>query len=285
MFGENKIYKNKTVQLSNGCNVSYIDEGKGEQTLVFVHGLATYGYCWGLNIAELQNHYRCIAIDLPGNGYSEGGDYPYSINFYSGCVYDFIQKLALKNVVLVGHSMGGQIILNLAINQPDACSKIVLCAPAGFEQFNVFERSMYKTGINFFDFFTTDEFNLRNTIQTSFYAAPKFVGSMIQELIELMNRQPVHQYRKMIEGCIDGMMNEPVFDQLSTIQQSTLVIFGDNDALIPNKLIHPTTTGYVAEQGTKQLPNAQLQMIPNCGHFLQLEQPTVVNNLIRDFLN
>lgn len=285
MFGENKIYKNKKVQLSNGCNVSYIDEGRGDKTLVFIHGLATYGYCWGLNIAELKNKYRCIAIDLPGNGYSDGGDYKYGINFYSGCVYDFIQQLSLKDVVLVGHSMGGQIALNLAINQPDSSIKLVLCAPAGFEQFNIMERTMYKTSVNLFDFITNDEFNLRSTIQSSFYSSPKYASTMIKELVDLMNKQPTSQYRKMTEGCIDGMMNEPVYDNLSKVQQPTLVIFGDNDALIPNKLLHPTTTRYLAEQGTNQIPNARLEMIPNCGHFLQLEKPAIVNKLISEFLN
>lgn len=283
MFGKDKLFSTKKVQLSNGCNVSYIDEGTGTTTLLFVHGLATYSYSWAMNIAGLKNDFRCIAIDLPGNGYSDGGDYPYGINFYSGCVYDFIQKLGLRNVVLVGHSMGAQIILNLAANQPNAATKLVLCAPAGFEQFNGMERTLYKTGISFFDFFSTDEFNLRQTIHSSFFNYPSKAENMVNELVDIMRHQPTSQYRKMIEGCINGMMEEPVYDKLSTITIPTLVIFGNSDALIPNRLIHPTTTRSIAESGTKEMQNATLKMIPNCGHFVQLEKPEKVNELIREF--
>lgn len=284
MFGKEKYFKNKEVSLSNGCKVSYIDEGDGDTTILFIHGLATYAYSWAANIAQLKDHYRCIAIDLPGNGHSESGDYPYGINFFTGCVYDFMLQLNLKNVVLAGHSMGGQVALNLVINHPTACEKMLLFAPAGFETFNVIERTMYQAGIHFFDFFASEEYSLRETIKSSFYNYPGQIDDMIQELVRLMKKQSVTQYRKMIEGCINGMMNEPVFDKLHTIQQPTLVLFGDNDALIPNKLIHPVSTTSIAKKGTSKMPNARLNILKNCGHFLQLEQPVKVNKLIKDFL-
>lgn len=284
MFGTKKQLHTNKVMLSNGCNVAYIDEGTGNETLVFIHGLATYGYSWAANIIELKKHYRCIAIDLPGNGFSDKGEYPYGIDYYAGCVYDFLQKLNLQHVILVGHSMGGQIALRLVINQPDACYKIALCAPAGFETFNAVERTLYQTGISIFDIFSSDEYNLRETIKTSFYNYPKHIESMVAELIKLMKAQPTSQYRKMIQACITGMMNEPVFEQLHTIQQPTLVLFGTQDALIPNKLIHPVSTQYIAEQGTNAIPYAKLSMLQNCGHFIQLEKPTEVNEQLREFI-
>lgn len=283
MFGKDKKYNTKTVQLSNGCNIAYIDEGTGDKTLLFVHGLAGYCYTWALNIDELRKQYRCIAIDLPGNGYSDGGDYSYGINFFSGCVYDFMQQLSLQHVILVGHSMGGQIVLNLAIQHPTCCEGLILCATAGFETFSAMERSIYKAGIHFFDFFSTEENSLRRIIKTSFFHYPQQIDEMIQELVNLMHRQPIKKYRDMIEACIDGMISEPVFERLHTIQQPVLVIYGERDALIPNRLLHPTTTQHIAEEGVSQIPNATLKMIPKCGHFLQLEQPVTVNRYIQEF--
>lgn len=284
MFKTSTNYAVKKVQLSNGCNVAYIDEGRGNTTLLFVHGLATYAQTWALNIDELKQHYRCIAIDLPGNGHSDGGNYTYGINFFSGCVYDLMMQLQLKNVVAVGHSMGGQILLNLAIHNPHAFDKLVLCAPAGFETYTLLERTMFKSGIQFIDFFSTDETNLRSTIQNSFYNYPSKMESMVKELVALMKKQPSSQYKKMIEACIHSMMEEPVYDQLKTIAIPVLVMFGEHDALIPNKLIHPTTTKAMAEKVVRLIPNAQLKMIPRCGHFLQLEQPDVTNRYIKEFI-
>ena len=74
-------YAVHNLRLSNGCNLAYIDEGKGDKTIVFIHGLATYALSWKKNIDSLKKRFRCIAIDLPGNGLSGKGDYSYSISF------------------------------------------------------------------------------------------------------------------------------------------------------------------------------------------------------------
>src|SRR6202008_3036195 len=85
--------------LSN-ANIAYIDEGKGPKTLLFIHGLASYALCWKNNIDVLKDQYRCIAIDLPGNGLSDRKDRKYSMHFFADAVYEFIEQLGLKNVCL-----------------------------------------------------------------------------------------------------------------------------------------------------------------------------------------
>ncbi len=280
-----QTYATHTLNLSNGCRIAYIDEGRGEQTILFIHGLANYANIWRKNIDGLKDTYRCIAIDIPGNGYSDRGEYPYGMNFFAGCIYDFIQKLKLKNVCIAGHSMGGQIALTLLNNAPDAANKLVLCAPAGFETFNVMEQNFYQSTIGMADFFSTEENSLRRSIRSSFFKYPAYMEEMIDELIHIMHQYPTRQYRAMIDGCISGMLNEPVFSKLPGIQQPTLVLFGERDALIPNRLIHPTTTADIAQKGTAAMPNAKLKIIPQCGHFLQLEKATEVNAAIDTFLS
>jgi len=270
--------------ISNGCDIAYIDEGKGDKTLLFIHGLATYAPSWRKNIESLKQHYRCIAIDLPGNGLSGRGDYAYGINFFAGCVYDFIRRMQLKNLAIVGHSMGGQIALTVLANEPAAAEKLVLCAPAGFEVFTAIERTLYTSGLYFFDLFSSDENSLRQTIQSSFYNFVQEGRLMTDELVALMRKYPHKAYRAMIEACIHGMLHEPVYDALPRIQQPTLVLFGEYDALIPNRFIHHTTTRQLAEEGVKRMPHAQLEILPNCGHFLQIEKADVVNTFIRNFV-
>jgi pimeloyl-ACP methyl ester carboxylesterase len=274
----------KKLKLSNGCEVAYMDEGRGTETLLFIHGLATYGRCWRNNIDQLKTRYRCIAIDLPGNGFSDKADYPYSISFFAGCVFDFIRHAGLKNVTLVGHSMGGQIAMTLLLNEPTAAKKLVLCATAGFETFNAFEKNVYSSTLGILNYFTTDEMNLRDSIRNSFYHYPAQADDMIKELVDIINSYPPKGYKTMLEGCIKGMLNETVFDRLQDIKQPTLVLFGDRDALVPNRLLHPTTTKAIAEQGIKKMPNATLKMLPQCGHFLQWEQAKIVNEEIEKFV-
>lgn len=270
--------------LSNGSKMAYIDEGKGAYTLVFVHGLATYGRSWQHQIEGLKEHYRCVAIDLPGNGYSDRGKHDYSIHFFAGCVYDFIQKLGLKNVVLVGHSMGGQVVMHLLQHVHDAAIKLVLCAPAGFETFNAMESGMYKSTISMLDMFSTEENSLKQSVRTSFFKYPAYADEMVEELIHIMRSHSIRNYRHMIDACVNAMLDEPVFDKLHLIEQPALVMYGERDALIPNRWIHPVTTQHIAEEGVRKLKDAKLEMIPQCGHFLQLEKPHLVNIAIRKFV-
>lgn len=274
----------KFLQLSNGYKVAYIDEGEGDQTILFIHGLGNYALGWRKNIRALKQYYRCIAIDLPGNGYSDRADFSYSMNFFAGCIYDFIRNLRLENVCLAGHSMGGQIAMTLLLNEPKAAERLILCAPAGFETFSPIERSMYVSTLQMVDMFSTDENSLRKSIRTSFYQFPQQGEDMIEELVGILRSYPIQPYRKMIDACIHAMLDEPVYDRLGEINQPTLVMYGERDALIPNRIIHPVTTRQIAQQGAGKLPNALLHMIPQCGHFLQLEKADIVNDHIRNFL-
>jgi len=275
------IHKTK---LDNGCEIAYMDEGKGSKTLVFIHGLALYAPSWRKNIAYLKQYYRCIAIDLPGNGLSSKGDYPYSIKFFSACIYEFIKKNNLKNVCLVGHSMGGQIAATTIINHPGCATELILCAPAGFEIFSGFEKSLYHSSLHLFDFFSSEEHSLKKTIQSSFFHRTSQGDDMADELAILMRAYPVNKYKVMIESCIKGMLDEPVFENLYLIKQHCLVLFGERDALIPNKFIHPISTKKLAEDATKRIPDCKLVMIPQCGHLLQIEKEKEVNHDIHDFL-
>lgn len=277
-------YTTKYVELITGETVYYIDEGLGEQTIFFVHGLANNSLSWQQNIASLRKKFRCIAIDLPGNGLSTAAHENYCLKYFSRVVVEVIEKLRLKNVVLCGHSMGGQIVLTTALLYPHKFDKLILCAAAGLEYFSGFEIAVYKSGINFLDFFSTEENSLTKLIRSSFYHNTHQADAMIDDLIELMHRQPVDQYRKMVEACIDAMLNEPVYEQLVALKQSVLVIFGERDVLIPNRFLHPITTRQFAETAIKRIPKHQLILMPNAGHFIHWEKANEVNELIQEWI-
>jgi len=278
-------YTVKKIQLSSGCNLAYIDEGQGDRTLVFVHGLGAYALCWKKNIEYLKNYYRCIAIDLPGNGLSDHGDYLYSMSFFAESVYDFINRLGLKNVCLAGHSMGGQTSIIAVLQHANFVEDLILCAPAGFEIFTASEKQLYQAALNLLDHFSNEESKLQQIMKTCFYRNPSQANEMITDLVAIMQTYPVNAYKKMIEGCVNGMLDEPVLEKLHLIKQRTLILFGEHDAVIPNKLLHHTTTRKIAEHAVAQMPNATLQMIPEAGHFLQWEKADAVNSAIKGFLS
>ncbi len=277
-------YNTKFIDLPGDCKIAYIDEGKGERTLLFIHGLANYALVWKNNIDYLKQYYRCIAIDLPGNGLSDKNEHDFSMRFFAECVYEFIKAMNLKDPVVIGHSMGGHIAMTLAIAHPLCLSKLVLCAPAGLEEFTSFDKTLYYSTIHLYDFVSSEEHTLRHTIENSFYHHKHQGESIVKDLVAIMKTYKLNYYRKMIESCIKGMLEEPVLDKISSITTPTLVMFGKHDALIPNRLLHHTTPEHIAKTGVQKLTNGKLEMISNCGHFLQLEKTDEVNRHIIMYL-
>ncbi len=266
-------------------DIAFAEEGSGDKTLLFIHGLGHAHAAWIHNVDYLRKNYHCIALDLPGNGRSDTGNYPYSLHFFADCIHDFIREKQLENVYLAGHSMGGQIAMTLALAYPEAIRALVLCAPAGFEQFDDWEKNLYRSTMYFVDLVSNEENSLRKAVQNSFYILPDNVQAFIRQLISGIHAQDRKQYRDMTEACISGMLDEPVYSRLPEITHPTLVIFGEKDTMIPNRFIHPVTTRQLAEAAIKRFPDASLEMIPLCGHFVQWEKAGQVNGLIRHFVD
>ncbi len=267
-------------------HISYMDEGKGDSTILFIHGLANYAPVWQYQLAELSKTNRCIAIDLPGNGYSSRGDYPYTMFFYAECVVRFIEKMELKRVVLTGHSMGGQIALIIALRYPHLLEKLVLVAAAGLECFSAHEVMMMNGMLSMGNMFYADELHLESAIRQSFYATQNESAGIIDDLKSIMGNHSLKQWRDMSLASIKGMLNEQVQQFLPNITVPTLIIFGEKDALIPNTLIHfGETPEGIAKKGAGLIPNAEVSLIAGGGHFVQIEKASEVNQAIRKYLS
>ena len=104
-----------------------------------MHGLKT--------LHVLKKDYTCIALDLPGYGKSSKPDAAYTPSYFSEILHQFIEKLELKHIVLIGHSMGGQASIKFATTYPDAIEKLILVAPAGLEQFSETNAAFMKSFI------------------------------------------------------------------------------------------------------------------------------------------
>lgn len=273
--------------IGNNIQMAYCDEGSGNTTLLFIHGLANYIPVFKYNITELSKHYRCVAVDLPGNGLSSRGDYPYTLVFYAETVSRFIQEMKLTNVVLVGHSMGGHVSILVALRYPNLVDKLVLLGSSGLEYFNDFEKTLLKGLLNVGSLVYGDAAGLETAIQSSYYhEQKKDAKHIVSELLALMQGEGGNYWRKMVKKNIEAMLDEQVFTYLNKIVQDTLIIFGKNDAFIPNKVIHVSeTTQKLVDRAAANIASCEAHVIPRCGHFVQLEAAAEVNNLIHTFLS
>jgi pimeloyl-ACP methyl ester carboxylesterase len=102
--------------------INYFQQGKGDTTLLFLHGWCIDGTYWKNQVDYFSKDYNVYAIDLPGFGKSKAERTNWTIEEYANDVTAFIDTMNLKNVVIIGHSMAGEIMLQIALSNN---SKIV----------------------------------------------------------------------------------------------------------------------------------------------------------------
>lgn len=277
-------YESKYIRLDNDIELSYIEEGAGSQTIIFIHGLGSYIPAWNKNVESLRDFYRCIAIDLPGYGKSSKENYSGTMEFYADVIRQFCQKKGLTNVVLAGHSMGGQISMVTALKYPELVSKLILIAPAGFEIFNKGEKQWFRDVMTVDGVRLTTVENIRLNLAYNFYSMPNDAEFMIKDRIEMRTASDFSAYCYAITQSVKGMVDQPVFDYLPLIKQPALCVFGENDNLIPNRFLNGGPTRKYAEIGASRMPDCKLKMLPKAGHFVMYERSEDVNSMIRDFL-
>lgn len=114
----------KTIE-RDGVKIVCQMAGRGDTTLLFVHGAFIDMNYWKSQIEFFKNKYRVVVMDLPGHGKSGKNRDVWTMQEYGKDVCEVINQLELKNVVMIGHSMGGSIILEAAENCPGSIIGLV----------------------------------------------------------------------------------------------------------------------------------------------------------------
>ncbi len=100
--------------------ITYQETGTGDTTLLYVHGSFINMNYWSAQVDYFKHQYRVLTIDLPGHGKSGKNRTTWNIQEYGKDVCTLINELHLKNIILIGHSMGGDVILEVASKYPDS---------------------------------------------------------------------------------------------------------------------------------------------------------------------
>ena len=281
----NYKYPVKKVYLpENEFTIAYTDEGKGDNTIILIHGLGSYLRAWEKNIGELSKTNRVIAIDLPGYGKSSKEPHSGMMTFYAGIVNELVKELKLNKVVIGGHSMGGQIGMTTYLQYPQIVKGLVLAAPAGFERFTKGQKQWFRDVMTVDGVRLTTPEGIQNNLASNFYRVPKDADFMVSERMEMRSADDFIPYCYAVVQSVQGMVDNPVIDYLQDIKVPTLILFGENDNLIPNRYLNPGRTVEIAKYGASKIHNSKLVMIPKTGHFLMFEKPEVFNKETIDFI-
>lgn len=264
----------------------YHDSRTSGPPVVLVHGLGTNLSVWREVIPHLATQARVLAPDLPGFGLSDKDGVPATPSFYADVLAAWLDTLQLTQVDVVGLSMGGQIGLMMALRHPNRIRRLVLAAPAGIETFTPEAAAQLKA------LFTAEAIAAmppalyaQNVRRNFAHWNPDRFGWLLSQRAQMQERPDFRAYAEANARAVAGMLDEPVFEHLPQVQHPVLVVFGENDLLIPNRFFRPAETpADMLRLALERLPNAQGVMLPEAGHLLVLEQAEAFVAQVRRFL-
>lgn len=269
----------------DGVKFAYADTGGDGPVIVFVHGLSSYMGFWERQLPVFQAQgFRVLALDLPGFGASDRPDAPYTPPWYADLIDAWLGQLDIQRATLVGHSMGGQISLFLALDHPERVGRLVLTSPAGLERFSPGEGRWLKQYWNEKRATEADEDAIRANFHMNFNVWDEGVERLMAERVRAAGSESFRGTSVAVARCVAGMIDHPVYSRLGQVAVPTLILIGDDDRLIPNPIFHGGTPRSVGEIGVEQIPGASLEVLRGAGHMAQHDRPEAWNGLVLDWL-
>lgn len=277
-------YRHVTV---DGVDVAYVDSGGDGPPIVLVHGLSSYLSFWEHQIPDLARQgYRVLALDLPGYGASGRPDAPYTPPWYAGVVAGFMDAVGAPSAVVMGHSMGGQVSMTLALERPEKVEALILSAPAGFERFQPGHARFLEQYWTEGRALEASEEELRYTFTRVVFARPdEGVERLLQERVRMRATPEFEGTSVAVARSIAGMLRHPVIDRLDGIRAPTLIVYGTDDRMIPNPILNGGRTRAIAEAGRRGIAGSELVMIPRAGHTVHHDAPEDFNRAVATFLS
>lgn len=254
----------------NGFRFAFIDEGRG-LPILFIHGFPLGRAIWQPQIEALAKNFRVIAPDLRGHGESEAPAGVYNMNTFADDLNTLLEERQSGPVVLAGHSMGGYISFAFYRRYPQKVHGLVLfCTRAGAdsEEGKAGRESLAQRAEREGAAAVAEQMLPKMLAATSTSSRPDLVAQVRQIMLATSING--------LAGSLRGMAARPSsVNLLPQIAAPTLVIAGADDLIIPTQ---------EAETMAQAIPNAQLHLISNAGHLASLENPSEVNDRLRDFL-
>ncbi len=276
----NYLFEITKTEIEPGTVIAHTDMGDGDP-IIFIHGLGSYISAWNKNLSTLSQHFRCLAIDLPGYGKSSKILHSGTMEYYSSVVIKLMDKLGINRANICGHSMGGVIALKLAIEYPERLKNLVLIAPGGAETYTQDEKILVQSYLNTKKIIANDKQQIANNVIVNFYNFPDDAQFMIDDRIALRSSSDFHTHATIVARSAAGVVNSDVSHRLNEIKAPVFALFADHDKLIPNKFLHPDITHRdIINTFESGISDIRIFELKNCGHFIQFEQPEAFNDLI-----
>ena len=237
----------------------YVSEGSG-RTVIILHGWGDNVVGWVQFIDKLAKQYRVVALDLPGFGKTQAPKTAWGLDEYASFVAAFVQKTELEPWAIVGHSNGGAIALRGLGSGKLHTERLVLLASAGIR----------------------NEHMGRSKVLGVFTKLGKLIMSPLPQTTKKKIQQKVYTLvgsdmlvAENLQETFKKIIVDDVRSDAKNIKIPTLLVYGQDDTSTParyGKILH----GLLAD--------SRLDILPQAGHFVHLDQPDKTLEMMKDFL-
>jgi len=243
-----------------GARIRFVDEGEGPP-IVLVHGFASALDTWRGVSKELVKKHRVIALDLKGFGWSSRPEGDYSPAAEAQIVLALMDQRNVKQAVVVAHSWGSSVALEMALQAPERVTRLALYDAWVYEeQLPTTFLWARATGVGeaLFDLFYAERPD--DKIARAFYDPQKYVNEKFVEEVERALDRPGTTAAAL--AAVRGQQYADVQKRYAQIKQPVLLLWGREDevTLLP-----------FGERLARDLPHAHLVVYPHCGHFPMIE--------------
>ena len=246
----------------------YIDDIGSGFPLVLVHGYLGSSEMWFLQKKFLSKNYRIIAPALPGFGESYEAESLNSINKMAQMLLKLINKKNINKFHLLGHSMGGMIVQEMAKISGEKIKKLICFATGSIgdipDRFESIDTSIEKL----------KEEGIKETVKR---IPPKWFVKGQKAKNYYLCENAVKQIKEVTAyNALVAMKSWRGYENLKNIKQDTLIIWGDKDVSYNFDQVDTLK---------KNISSSQLEIFKGCGHNVHLEEPHKFNETVKNFLS
>ncbi|GLB59639.1 alpha/beta hydrolase [Cytobacillus sp. NCCP-133] len=261
----------------NGTDVyyEYYKHESSRETMVLLHGFLSSTFSFRRLIPLLKTEFNVVSMDLPPFGKSgKSRQFIYSYKNLAQTVIRLLEKLRVERLTLVGHSMGGQIVLKVAQSKPELVDQAVLLSSSGYMK-RMKPHLIFSSYIPFFHLYVKlylqrsgVKQNLKNVVHDHSMIDDEMLYGYLSPFLE---DDIFRALTRMIRDR-EGDLSQAA---LKKIETPCLLIWGEHDRVVPL---------YIGQKLNKDLPNSRLVVLKDTGHLVPEERPEDVLKHIKRFL-
>ena len=251
------------VYSADGVAISYEVQGAGEPALVFVHGWCCDRSYWKYQVPEFSKRHTVVTIDLAGHGRSGLGRGDWTIEAFGQDVKAVVEKLKLDNAILIGHSMGGMVIIEAARQMPERVTGLI-----GVDTYQDFEARYSREALDGFLMPFRENF----AEGTRAYVTGLFPDDAEANLVE---RIAMDVSSAPPEVGISSLENYFDYDPKEALKEVRVPIRCINSDMFP----------LYVENNRRHALSFGVKFMSGVGHFLMMEDAETFNRLLQETIN